>query len=528
MSSGVLAGLSAACVPSGDKRLKGEILGRHRAELAHRLWVPWDRPRSELPARANVVVVGGGVAGLAACWRLVSAGVDDVLLLDLDDVVGGTAQSGSVSEGVAAGQRFALGAHYVTLPNPENKLVRRLFRELGIIRAFDADGRPRYAPGHLCLAPQERVYAAGKWSEGLWPTDLASPEDEAQRAAWEAIVDHWTHHVGADGRPAFSIPVALASRDPAIRALAGLSFADWLDQQGLTSPVLRWILEYATRDDYGTTLHDTSAWAGLHYHCARRPDPADDRDLGTHVLTWPGGNGRLVEGLTGLLERHRGARIRTGMLVQQVTADGYVAGSRGRGGDFEVVGEHVILAVPTTVADRLLSVPERPTPSAAPWRVGVLHCSEPPRSHGVPLAWDSVVFGAPDLGAISNAHQLGHYGGPTVLTWYEPLTGDPGQARRSLLTAGWEAEADRVMSALAPVHADLRATVERVDIWHWGHGTVRPTVGLHVGEGLDALREVNGVVHRAHTDLSGLSLFEEALWHGVRAAEEVLDSESWR
>ena len=49
-----------------------------------------------------------------------------------------------------------------------------------------------------------------------------------------------------------------------------------------------------------------------------------------------------------------------------------------------------------------------------------------------------------------------------------------------------------------------------------------PGVGLHQGVGLAALAEPVGRVHFAHTDLSGLSLFEEASWHGVRAAEEVL------
>jgi hypothetical protein len=31
-----------------------------------------------------------------------------------------------------------------------------------------------------------------------------------------------------------------------------------------------------------------------------------------------------------------------------------------------------------------------------------------------------------------------------------------------------------------------------------------------------------GDVHFAHSDLSGLPLFEEAQWHGIRAAEEIL------
>jgi hypothetical protein len=37
------------------------------------------------------------------------------------------------------------------------------------------------------------------------------------------------------------------------------------------------------------------------------------------------------------------------------------------------------------------------------------------------------------------------------------------------------------------------------------------------------MKPVRGV-HFAHSDLSGIALFEEAFYHGVRAAEEVLSA----
>lgn len=527
LSGGVMVGLDAACGRTSPHALEGRILGHHRAERGHRLWTPPDgsarKASAAPPRRARVVVVGGGVAGLGACWRLLKRGIRDVVLLELDDRLGGTAQAGTSDASVTEGQRYALGAHYLTLPNPENAPTRALLADLGVIEGFDpASGRPRYAPGHLCLAPQERLHVAGEWVDGLWPEKLASPEDNAQKRAWEALVDHWTAAVGADGRPAFSIPVAMASRDPAIRALADLSFADWLDQQGFSSPVLRWLLEYATRDDYGTSLTETSAWAGLHYHCARRPDPFDDRDLGTHVLTWPAGNGWLTERLEALVA---GAiRVESGSLVRAVEPqEGRLHVERVADGvGYEIEADQIILAVPSAISSRLLSE-ERAVPTAAPWRVAVLHCDGPFEGTGVPLAWDNVRYGTSDLGYITNAHQNGRYGGPSALTWYQPLTADAPEGRADLLTATWEQEAARVMDALAPAHPDLRARVHRLDIWHWGHGTTRPTVGLHSGATLQSLAAPVGRVFRAHTDLSGMSLFEEALWHGVRAADAVAD-----
>jgi hypothetical protein len=56
----------------------------------------------------------------------------------------------------------------------------------------------------------------------------------------------------------------------------------------------------------------------------------------------------------------------------------------------------------------------------------------------------------------------------------------------------------------------------------WGHAMVSPRpVFLWGGEREKATRPYRNV-HFAHTDLSGVALFEEAFYHGLRAANEVL------
>jgi len=65
-------------------------------------------------------------------------------------------------------------------------------------------------------------------------------------------------------------------------------------------------------------------------------------------------------------------------------------------------------------------------------------------------------------------------------------------------------------------------------VFRWGHAMTRPRVGAR-----RALREAAahvpvGSVHFAHTDLSGVAIFEEAHDHGVRAAEEVLAALSFQ
>jgi hypothetical protein len=46
-----------------------------------------------------------------------------------------------------------------------------------------------------------------------------------------------------------------------------------------------------------------------------------------------------------------------------------------------------------------------------------------------------------------------------------------------------------------------------------------PTPGYLHNAGLQALRAMDGPMRIAHSDLSGYSIFEEAAWWGVQAAE---------
>src|SRR5258708_1908764 len=63
----------------------GQIVGAADAR-GHRLR---ERPPAAPPAdqweRCGVLIVGGGVAGLAAAWRLLRADFDNFLLLELED-----------------------------------------------------------------------------------------------------------------------------------------------------------------------------------------------------------------------------------------------------------------------------------------------------------------------------------------------------------------------------------------------------------------------------------------------------------
>ncbi len=553
----------AACNESPPRAIEGAFVGAPH-ELGHRLrdgFAPTPTSRRRVP----VVIVGGGVAGLTAAWRLARANFHEFELLELDEVLGGTARPGE--NAISA---FPWGAHYVPAPLAHAKAMIELLVEAGAGERDSATGEFVPDEGQLCRAPEERVFVADRWYEGLYPWPGARPEELAERDRFEAEIARWASLRDGRGRRAFAVPMAHGSDDADVVALDRKSMADWMDERGFRSKRLRWYVEYGCRDDFGATLETTSAWAGIHYF-ASRWQHGDTQPF----LTWPEGNGRLVAHLARRAAAG-GGRVRAGVAVTRVRAlDSASRTDEGadRRGALEVwtydpataiaeclVADRAILAVPRGFAARLLADEELVREShefqVSPWLVANLSLSRTPRSRGFPQAWDNVLYGSRGLGYVVATHQTdeglrtpsaltsligdpaGRVGGtaseaavrrapprygPSVWTYYLPLTdGDPAVARKQLLETSFADAASAILADLRRGHPDLEACVMRIDAWRWGHAMVRPVPGFVFGSARRRAAEPRGAVHFAHTDLSGLPLFEEAHHHGVRAAEEVL------
>ena len=140
------------------------------------------------------------------------------------------------------------------------------------------------------------------------------------------------------------------------------------------------------------------------------------------------------------------------------------------------------------------------------------------------MSWDNVIYDSPSLGYVVATHQdlKSRIAGPTVLTWYRSFVEDPSQIRWGLLGRTWESFRDEILADLVPVHPDLPEKIRRLDVMVLGHAMIRPVPGLVWGSERRRAALPQGRIHFAHSDLSGLSLFEEAQYHGVRAAQEVL------
>lgn len=474
----------------------------------------------------DCLVVGGGAAGLSAAWRLKGGGLDDVLVVEVDDVVGGTAKSGE-----NAVSKFPWGAHYLPAPLSTKGPVPRLLREFGALTGVDDAGAPTYDEAALIHEPEERLYYRGAWYEGLYLRAGASADDLAQLARFESLMDGFAAAKDAKGRKAFAVPIELGSDDAEWTSLDRLSMAEWMSQQNFTSKRLLWLVDYACRDDYGATARDTSAWAGLWYFCARQSGIEKNEGF----LSWPEGNGRLISQLAKSIDPSRLQRSTLVHTLEQVpdSTDWYAhALDATTKAPLRLRAKQVVLATPRFVAARLISAWRRERPSfldafhTGPWTVVNLTLSAKPYSRGFPLAWDNVLHESRSLGYVVATHQAlrANSKGPTVLTWYYPHDGsDVVAERKKLFSTTADDWRTLVLSDLKPAHVRLEEQVQSIEVMRWGHAMIRPVPGFVWGEARRAAQaSLGGSLHFAHSDLGALALFEEANWHGVRAAEQVL------
>ena len=511
-------------------RIGGSIVGASHG-IGHRLR-DGAFPEPQQAREVAVVIAGGGIAGLSAAWKLAGSGFCDFVVLELEPEPGGNARWGE--NPVSA---YPWGAHYLPTPTAESTAVREVVQELGLVRDHGPAGEPIYDPRHLCHAPQERVFIDGRWRQGLSARDVFDPVEPGGAAAlagFEAQMRRYRDYRDAQGRRAFALPVAASTTEPEIVALDRISMSEYFDRAGWSSPRLRWYVDHCCRDDYGCTLETTSAWAGWHYFCSRAPD--------AQYLTWPEGNGRIVRHFVD----RAGERVRTGMLVYRVRPAGETpaevraAGGAGTGvaatGGVEVDAldtrdetairfraRRCIYALPRFTAPRVVDGYALAGPEAftySPWMVANLTVDRLPEG----AAWDNVLHDSPSLGYVVATHQnLRMTTGRSVLTYYLPLAvPNPEAARAWMLEQEWRDWVSLILADLGQAHPGIESNVTHADIMLWGHAMIRPVPGFVWGAARRRAAAPHGPVRFAHSDMSGMSLFEEAQYHGVRAAEEVM------
>lgn len=502
--------------------VKGSIVGAS-SKTGH-LLRDLNFSESKIESEKDIVIIGGGISGLSAARWLYKNNISSYVLLELEDHVGGNASSGANEI-----SGYPWGAHYIPTPNNDLKEYLSFLEEIKVITGWNKDGLPVYNEFYLCFDPQERLYINGRWQEGLVP-DYGVPAAEKQQiASFLTMMEELKHAKGKDGKDAFAIPVNNSSADEVYTKLDKITMKQWLLENNFTSEYLHWYVNYCTRDDFGTSYDKASAWIGIHYFAARkgRGDNANDHD----VITWPSGNGWLVNEL----KQNISTNIISNALVVKIDKNGdalvvtYLDTTTKALKSIKT--KQCILAVPQFIAGRLLNDHERVSKAHAqiqyaPWMVANLTVSGIKERSGAPLSWDNVMYNSRSLGYVHAGQELLSQSSPKKnITYYLPLDEHDVAEERMLALKRTHAEwSTLILNDLEKIHPNIKEATEELNIMLWGHAMAQPLPGMIFGNMRKELSaSVNNNIHFAHTDLAGISIFEEAFYQGMHAAKKVIE-----
>jgi len=266
----------------------------------------------------EVAIVGAGIAGLTAAWRLRQAGVP-ARVYEAQARVGGRMLS--LRDHFADGQVVELGGELIDTGHVR---IRALAAELGLalddLLEGDGDADSWFFDGRR-IGEREIVEAFVPVAAAI-ERDLALLGDDAL-----------TYHGATPGTFAHA------------KALDALSIAQWFDRNGV-SGWLRKLLDVAYTTEMGLEIDEQSAlnfltFIGTDADSFHIFGESDER---FHVR---GGNDRIVHGVAGKVAD----AIETGSVLEAIRGDGdgYVLTFRRDGATRDVRARQAILALPFTL-----------------------------------------------------------------------------------------------------------------------------------------------------------------------------------
>ena len=530
--------VTASCVPllqscsksAWDRRLPfgGEVLGEELA-LCHGVRDRSIDFHSPPPTGKlhDVIIIGGGVSGITAAWKLVKSGVTDLLVLDKAEELGGTCIAGEEN-----GIRFSWGAHYVETPQPTAKHLCEIYEDVGVIQGY-RDGAPLIHPDYIVPEPDAALLAGRQWGQARVPLQIADSQDRVEYETFRRELYRWAKWRDEAGRPAFCYPIEASSPAEEVRRLDDISMLDHVRSLGMRSKLLDWHIDDRVADEYGCRMADVSAYAGILLWAQSNASFRDYEPPGTRIeqnLSWPEGLAFLVNGLAKAL-RPRQIRCDTlAVNVQNTNGEVLVTTVSGTDRSTQTLrAKHVVYAAPKngvyhTIPD--LAAAERlefKQCQYTPWIVANVHLRDCPRG----LAWENLRHGGWGAGYINARHMVdrGRPGeGPTVLTFYAPLCANRTIERHELLREGWQFWARQVLHELEHMHPGIDRFISKLDVWKWGHGMIAPTPGYIWGQARAKMKQPFGQIHFAHADVAGVPVFEQTSFRGVEVAQEVMDA----
>lgn len=508
----------------GSKSLalvKGKMINSG-ADKGHLLRTDFTR-HSDETIETETLIVGAGISALSAARYFSRNGHNNYVVIEMSDEVGGNSIGGKNS--ISA---YPWAAHYLPLPNANQPEMLQFLEECKVIKGYE-NNLPVYNEYHLCFEQEEQIFMHGTWHKGLIPESILKPNEKKEIRAFMNAMNKFKMAIGTDGKEAFCIPVEQSSKDKQYTDLDAITMKHWLEQQGWKSEYLNWYVNYCCLDDFGIPADKASAWAGIHYFASRKGKAANAESH--QMLTWPEGNYFLVKHLKAACI----GKIRKNAMAFSVKAieTGYETLVLDTLTDKTTLyrSKQVLMSTPQFIASKILKGNLKMKDefyqsfNYYPWLVANLTVKT--NAFLNELAWDNVFYGSQSLGYVNARHQETTYKCTnTVITYYLPLQGESGKAaRKKAYELNHETCVELVLSELEKAHKDIRSLIQEIDVKIWGHGMIAPVPGFISSDPTKHLNESTPEsIQFAHTDLSGISIFEEAYYRGIKAAQSLMNN----
>nr|WP_262908177.1 NAD(P)/FAD-dependent oxidoreductase [Epilithonimonas sp. JDS] len=484
--------------------------------LGHQLWAK-DFPKPSEEIKTKFLIVGSGISGLSACRHLKKNNESDFLLIEMENHLGGNASNGENKF-----SKFPLGAHYLPIPNKEDLELIDFLKDCKIYLGDDQNGLPILDDEQLTFPKEERLFFKNEWQNDLVPQNGISNSVKQEIARFFKLMEEFRIKKDDSGKYWFDIPLANSSKEIEALNLDKITFESWLKSNNFKSEELLWLLDYSCKDDYGLGLKYVSAWAGIHYFAGRKNNWATNRN--DQVFTWPEGNARLAKHLSNIVDdQYLSKHLVYDVNWEQENVEVLVFDNESKTSK-KIIAEKVLFATPQFVNQHIFKDRKFKNFNYVPWLLATLTLKNE-FGGGEELAWDNVIFGAEGLGYINDQHQnLNQIVGEKVITYYRSFSTDEcKKARKKLYYLKEEELKKLVLDDLKIAHPEIEDFILDIQFHKLGHGMISPVPDFIFGKERElAQQNIDGKIFFAHTDLSGISIFEEAFHQGINAAKQMI------